>query len=643
MRSRPIAIGMDEEKVNRIDNLRERLYSREHEGELKKGRRSFHKQDLGISETWKPAEENEEHMSKQKIPFIKILLIVSVVFFAGAVLLSSFFLFQIPSISPQNVVIEIIGPATVGGGDELGLQIAVINKNPVPIYAVDLLVEYAGGTRTVGDISVEFLRHEETLGTIESGREMKRTVRAVLFGEENSVQDIKVIVEFRVDGSSATFFNEAVHQVTLTTPPLSLVIDSLKETVSGQDISFTVIVKSNSQNVIKNTLLQIEYPFGFKFGSAVPPPDFAERLWHLGDILPEGEKKITFKGRLFGQDGEERVFRFAAGLESKSDPNILGTAFINTIESIFVKRPFISVNLALNGDSGEDFVARTGQPIRADILWENNLQTQVFDAEIEVSLLGNIVDKASVTVEDGFYQSVTNTILWDRQTKKKLSSISAGEKGSVSFTFSALGPESGILFRNPEIQIDVTVRGKRLSDAQVLEEITSTLTRRVLIASDLVLFGKVLHSTELFGDSGPIPPQAEQATTYTIRWKVTNSSNRIADGKVVATLPSYVEWMNVTSPASEEITYNPIGGEITWDLREISRGTGTSIAPREVSFQIRIVPSISQIGIVPILVNLQTLSGFDRFVVETLTQTSNILSTDLKEPGAGTNKSVVVP
>ena len=84
---------MDEEKINRIDNLREKLYSREHEDELKKeNRRAFHKRDLGINETWKPAVDVEERIKKQKVPFIKILLIVSVVFFVGAALLSSFFL-----------------------------------------------------------------------------------------------------------------------------------------------------------------------------------------------------------------------------------------------------------------------------------------------------------------------------------------------------------------------------------------------------------------------------------------------------------------------------------------------------------------------------------------------------------------------
>ena len=94
---------MDEEKVNRIGNLRDKLYSRLRDGKIETKRRSFNETDLGIDETWKPALDVEEHETKHKIPLIKIFLIVSVVFFAGAVMLSSFFLFCIPSISPNNV------------------------------------------------------------------------------------------------------------------------------------------------------------------------------------------------------------------------------------------------------------------------------------------------------------------------------------------------------------------------------------------------------------------------------------------------------------------------------------------------------------------------------------------------------------
>lgn len=360
---------------SRIDRLEKKLYSREQENMEARLRRDLHEQDFGLPEEW---EKKEEMPKKQpKIPILKLLLVVSTVFFVGAAALSSFFFFKVPSISPNNVVINIEGPASIGGGDELDLQITLTNKNPVALESVDLLVEYPEGTRTVNDVNIELPRFREALGLIAPGERMKRTVNAVLFGEENSIKEIKVIVEFRVAGSNAIFFAEEVYQVSLATPPLSLTVDTLTEAVSGQEIQITATIISNSKNVIKDALLQLEYPFGFEFVSAVPSPVFADRLWRLADILPEGKKTIIIRGVLSGQDGEERIFRFTTGIQSKNDPNTLGAAFINISESIFVKRPFIAVDFSLNGDSSPEVIVQTGKSIMGVITWTNNRKSVV--------------------------------------------------------------------------------------------------------------------------------------------------------------------------------------------------------------------------------------------------------------------------
>ena len=450
------------EEETRIDRLKKELYSRKNEDVMARSRRDLHERDFGAPEEWIL---EEEEVVKKKLPILKILLVTSVVFFVGSAAISSFFLFSTPAISPQNVEIEIQGPATIGGGEELGLQITITNRNPVSISLVDLIVEYPDGTRATNDINKELRRHREALGTIVPGDRVRRTVRSVLFGKENSIRNIKVIVEYRVESSNAIFFNEANYQLALSTSPLSLVVETLKEAISGQDVKFTATITSNSKDVIKNVLLQVEYPFGFEFKFATPKPEFADRLWYLGDIPPEGEKKIEFGGTLVGQDGEERIFRFATGIQSETDPNGLGATFINISETLLVKRPFITIDLALDGDTEDNFVARPSGEVRADIFWTNNLPTQIFDGEIEVKFKGDVIDKRTIIADKGFYQSVTNKILWDRQTNSSLATIPSGQSDQVSFTFTPLSLASGISFRNPQFEIDVRVRGKRLSDA----------------------------------------------------------------------------------------------------------------------------------------------------------------------------------
>jgi hypothetical protein len=118
-------------------------------------------------------------------------------------------------------------------------------------------------------------------------------------------------------------------------------------------------------------------------------------------------------------------------------------------------------------------------------------------------------------------------------------------------------------------------------------------------------------------------------TSYTVVWSLTSGSNDFSNTRVVATLPSYVKWLGVTSPADERISYNPIGGQITWDAGTLKAGTGFVDTPRQISFQVLITPSLSQVGTQPVLIGEATASGDDNFASQSVEARSQALTTDL--------------
>ncbi len=625
----------------RIDSLERDLYSRKKDQIAQRKRRELHTRDYGVSDSWDDIPK--EIPVKSRRPFIKIILAASIAFFVISAIFSTFFFFKGVNISPSNVVIHVEGPALVGGGEELDLQITIKNNNPVPIETADLIVEYPDGTRSAANVDIEQKRHREALGTVNPGEEVRRSVSAVLFGEEGSNKMIDVVVEYRVRGSNAIFNTESQYELALSSSPLSLAIDSLEEAISGQEVSFTATVKSNSTSVVQDAMLTVEYPFGFEFIDASEDPIFANRTWYLGDIQPEEEVALTFRGTLSGQDGEERVFRFVTGLQSEVDSNRIGAEFIKVSESLFIKRPFITADLTVKGERN-DVVIESGEEVRADISWANNLTTQIFDGEIEVQISGDAFDRTKVKADSGFFRSVDNKVIWTRETDSDLGTIPSGGSGNVSFTFGTFGIDSGRQFNNPVINLDVTVRGKRLSDGSVPEEIVSTVSKEVKVQTDLAVTSKLLYNTGPFTNTGPIPPKAEQETTYTVLLSVLNSSNEIANGQVVMTLPPYVEWVGAISPLTENVTFSPVGGRIIWNLDEIEAGVGTTRSLREVAFQIRFLPSISQIGDTPILVNRQTVSGFDRFTETQIESSRAPLDTFINEAGfIGDSAAKVTP
>ena len=113
--------------------------------------------------------------------------------------------------------------------------------------------------------------------------------------------------------------------------------------------------------------------------------------------------------------------------------------------------------------------------------------------------------------------------------------------------------------------------------------------------------------------------------------------------KVVATLPSYMRWMGVVVPAREEVSYNSIGGQITWNLGDVSAGVGGATAAREIMFQVSLLPSLSQVGDTPILINEQTITGFDTFTEIITSSRKRALTTRITESGFKTNDGTINP
>ena len=104
------------------------------------------------------------------------------------------------------------------------------------------------------------------------------------------------------------------------------------------------------------------------------------------------------------------------------------------------------------------------------------------------------------------------------------------------------------------------------------------------------------------------------------------------DAVVTATLPSYVRWVGAVSPAAEHVTFNESTGQITWRLGNILPGTGSGTSqPRRVVFSIGFVPSTSQVGQKPALIQNQSFVGLDSFTETTVRASFNNLTTLLDE------------
>jgi len=617
-----------EEESSRIDKLKQSLYRRGQGPVKMRGWSRFTKNKDEQPSDWQhkaPVELEPEVPPKVSRELPMRLFVFSVIFFIIALSIAAFIITRGSNlVSSDNIDIIVSGPVLVAGGETLSLQIDVVNRNSATLELVDLIVEFPEGTRTIsdgGEGEKELQRFRESMGDLSPGGRASRTISARLFGEEGTQKEVSVGVEYRVADSNAIFFKEKLFEIHIGTAPISLLIDMPTEVNSGKDIDLVLEVVSNAEDTIKDVAISVEYPFGFLFKEAEPKPDVDDGLWILGDMRPQSRRTIHITGSIEGQDEEERTFRFTGGLVKDNNADVVETAFLIAKRSLVIQRPFVQIDLTLDRGVGDVQIANSGQLVNANVRWKNNLSVPVEDVVIKAVLVGEELDEKSVQVSNGFYRSIDNTVIWDKTRERSLTKLDPGSSGDLLFTFQSLDPET-TLFKNGSLDVIVTISGNRTGNTpETTGEISSTIKKTVKFASKTGVLARAVYSVGPITNIGPIPPRADQETTYTVIWSVANTSNDLADAEVSAALPGYVRWVGTVSPNTESVSFNASASEVRWKLGSVPAGTGFTTAPREVAFQIQFLPSISQIGSAPTLIGPSTLSAYDTF---TETKVGNI-------------------
>ncbi len=646
MQATPPASSNEKDKPSGLESLENRLYSRNppplrHDEEYGLG-----EQHVRIAPGWTDEEERKQStlygIFAKIMPWLKRLFIASIIFFLFAAGVALFSVWHGGNtVSPQNISLSVLGPVSAAAGEELSFEVTVTNYNEQDLESVDLLIKLPEGTRKSDDLSSEFLRYREDLGMLKTGQSISRKLSIIPFGEEGEKKKMEVVIEYRQKDSSATFPQTADYEFLINAAPVTVLLSVPKEVSSGETFEIGFDITSNSSTVIKNLLVKAEYPVGFTFTDSSPTSAFSKNTWQFGDIEPKGRRTLKVRGRLDSAEEEERSFRFSVGTENPKDEKQLGTVFLVERPSVLVQKPAVSVDLVINGQRGKEFVTRSGQTIRADIVWQNNLPVRLTDLEITVRLEGAIYNTASVAGGNGFYDSNTASILWDKRNQANLGVVEPGEEGVSNFSFSTLPMATDLkLLKNPNMRIHVFIRGKRLDETGITQGVMSSLSKEIKIASTIGLVTRLFQASGAFTNTGPVPPRVGEETTYTVTWSLSNSSNGISGAKVWAVLPSYVKWLDQVFPPSERVTYSGVGGEVVWQVGEVASGVGFGTPPKEVSFQVAFLPSVSQVGLAPILVGETRGDGEDRFAgIKIESNARPALTTDMLSDGGAVSGS----
>lgn len=561
---------------------------------------------------------------KKRLPWTVWFLIGTGAFLVVAGLVAAFLIFGgARAISSDRVEITVEAPVSIASGDAVSIVVKIHNGNPTQLNDATLFVALPEGTRTGDATDAPLPQYSDVLGDIPAGADVTRTIQVKLFGTENKALVLPIKVEYRTDGSNALFVSRKEYSLMVATSPISVQVQTLSQTPSGQPLTLTVVVRSNASSPVSNVALSAQYPSGFQAKSADPAPT-GSNFFVLGTLEPGEQKTVKITGTLIGQNADQRVFRFIAGSVNGDGTSTLGNAYSEGAAAVAITHPFLNVGLSLNREVADTVIAEPGETVGALLSWQNSLAGTLTNASIRVALTGNALDVSSIKGGTGFYRSQDGSVIFDSSTNSSLGSLSAGDTGAGSFGF-AIKPAASLAgVKNPTVTLSVSVSGQQATQGSSAQMLTSTLTRMVKVGTEVTVASVLSRGT------GPVPPTVGSETTYTVSLTAKNSVNSVGAAKETFQLPSYVRY---TGTAGTGVTYNPDTRTVTWTIGDLAPGaTATS------QFQIGFTPSTSQIGSAPVLVNEQAFSGVDRFTQQQVSATAPSLTSEL--PGSASSGTV---
>jgi hypothetical protein len=248
-------------------------------------------------------------------------------------------------------------------------------------------------------------------------------------------------------------------------------------------------------------------------------------------------------------------------------------------------------------------------------------------------LEGDAFDLSSIESQGGEFSSGDDSIIFDWRNNSDLRFLSSQKEGEVDFfirTKENWGPEN-----NPPSK---PIIKNRVYLSQVWKDF------EVKVNSKLNLVQGVYFNDEIFGNSGPIPPETNEKTTYTVTWQAKNYYNKVKNVKVRSILPENVSLTGDIFPESqtENFAFDSESGELVWSIGEMETGKGVKNESPNISFQISFIPELYQRGTTPDIMGQTTITGEDDWTNQNLEFKVEAVNTTLPDDDSISEKEGVV-
>jgi hypothetical protein len=534
-------------------------------------------------------EEIEITERKFDFPWLKFLIFLFILILLTALIIG-YFLYQ-PQ-SPQ-ISIEFQKPKEVLAGESFDLGVVVYNNSDKTIKDVNLFILIPEGFVFLeNDPNQKMIK--VNIGDIAPSAFHKENFKIIAFSDTLTVKKINAEVDYKVEDSKITFQGLASTDLNIGQLSFDVFIVSPDKVFSSENFKMTINYQNRSKENLGDLFLKIDYPATFKFINANPKPTSESNLWLLSNIDVNQKGQIEIIGSLTGQEGQNSNFKI------NILKNVSGKKYtlVSKDYNIALSKPDLALNILLNNDY--DYIASPGEYLNYTFQYKNNLNVPLENVVLKANFIGEMFDFEKAKT-DGYFDSLTNTFIWNAASFPPLKYLNPGESGNIFLRINLKDkfPISNGNDKNFVLKVKATIESLTIPPGVTSEKIItfSEIENKVRGQVSVDAFGLYRDASWKILNKGPYPPRVNQLTQYSIHWRIKNYANDISNIKISGFILPGTNYTGIfKSNIDVKPEYNKDSGLFSVSIPFIPANRGVINEPIEIVFQVENTPSINQVG-----------------------------------------------
>lgn len=593
--------------------------------------------------------------------FIMIFLLAVFACVAGI----SWFLYGQGSANQEgNLVFSIEAPVELRSGDEVIYSVHYKNEDTVNVADAELNLRYPAGFifESASLLPDNEENNKWTLGILKPGKDDIIEIKGFLVGKPDTTATISGSLRYLPANFSSPFNELATAQITLMPVQVDVRFEGADEILVGQDTTYSIIYRNDSDKDLSNLRFEIVYPSNFVVTDFNTKPTDQDTIWDIPALPPDEETEIQIDGHFSSSLSDEKA-KFDLRLQQKGGRDEYYDQVTYSKETAVIAGDLLLTTIA-NGISEGVSSIDLGDVLNVSISYENKNQASFKDITLTTVLetryktesaasesKGALDFTSLVDSNEGKVKTLTSnndkvleakSITWSPEDLASLKELASFDSDEINVQIPVLQlSELKKIIKHPEdVQIVVRTTAKVSEVGDIKEPLEVNGSEIVFsLNTDLALdaFAQYFDESGNPIGEGPLPPVVGEKTTYQVVWTLTNSLHEANDIIVSTQLPSNVSWTNQFSVSAGEVDFKASNNLLNWRLNRMPLDVNTVT----LKFSVEVRPSSSQLGQVANLTDRTTLTAKDGVTGGKVVQNISPVTTGVERDSRASNKGVV--